>query len=104
MIPQMDRETFKQHMRAELEGILSIASSCEDLIREGGHGVAAGEAVAEIGVGADAELLAGLDQCGEDVHRPRAALAFAVQAHIAPARTDAGTQLRRVVVQGHFGM
>ncbi len=45
---------------------------------ERGHRVAASEAVAQVGVGIDAEFLAGLNQRREDIHRPGAANAAAV--------------------------
>ncbi len=62
-----------------------------DGLSEGGEFKAAADAVAEVGVGADAELLRCLHQRRENVHRPGTALAFAVQAHIATTRTHTRT-------------
>lgn len=66
--------------------------------------MAASEAVAQVGVGIDAEFLAGLNQRREDIHRPGPVNAAAVQAHVAPTRTHASPQLRGVVVQRYFWM
>lgn len=75
-----------------MKGNLSTASSGP----QDGLGVSrpverTAEAIAEVGIDAQAELFRGLHERCEDVHRTDSALAAAVQADVAAARTHAST-------------
>ena len=72
-----------------------------DALAERGGRKCAAKVGSEVGVGAEAQFFAGLNQRRKDVHRVGATHTAAVKAHIAATCADAGAQFRCVVVQRH---